>query len=218
MANKPRYAAPAGTPGRRQIAIAASVIIAYAALSHYVNSSPDARGLAAALSLGPVVLIALFLVWRWWPRTIAALITISTGVLLIAYWPVIERNYEWADLAQQCGVYALVAAGFAHSLFRGRTPTCTQIAHKLHGDLDPAEISYLRCATIAWATFYTLLAVAILVLYFLVPLEKWSLFVNFVTFGLIALMALIDHAIRRRVMPLRSSGGILTALRQALIG
>ncbi|MFI4890878.1 MAG: hypothetical protein ACHQIL_10140 [Steroidobacterales bacterium] len=218
MADNPEDAAPAGTPSRRQIAIAAGLIIAYAALSHYSNASPDARGLGAGLSLGPLLLIALFLVWRSLPRVIALLVTAGTGALLVIYWPAIERHYEWADLAQQCGVYALIAAGFARSLLAGHTPTCTQIGHRLHGELGPTEISYLRGATVAWAAFYALLAVAILVLYFLVPLGAWSMFVNFASFGLIALMALVDHAIRRRLLPRRSSGGILTALRQALIG
>jgi uncharacterized membrane protein len=218
MANSREVAAPAGTPSRGQIAVAAGLIIAYAALSHYSNASPEARGLGAALSLGPLLLIALFMVWRWWPRTIAALVTFGTGVLLVAYWPVIKRHYQWADLAQQCAIYALLAGSFARSLSGGRMPVCTQIAQKLHGELGPAEISYLRGATITWAAFYALLAVAILMLYFLVALDTWSIFVNFVTFGLIALMAFVDHTIRRRVLPRRSSGGILTALRQALIG
>jgi uncharacterized membrane protein len=218
MGEKIAPAAPVVTPSRKQIAIAAGIIIAYAALSHYSNASPGARGLAAALSLGPMLLIALFLVWRWLRRAIAALVTIGVALSLVAGWPVIERNYEWVDLAQQCGIYAFIAAGFGRSLSGGRTPTCTQIAQKLHGELGSSEISYLRRATAAWTVFYALLAAAILALYFLVPLAEWSVFVNFVAFGLIALMALADHAIRRRVLTRRSSGGILSALRQALIG
>jgi uncharacterized membrane protein len=218
MKDSSQRAAPAGAPSRLQLAIAAGILIAYAALSHYSNASPDARGLGAAVSLGPLLLIAAFLAWRSLPRIGAALVTTVAGAALVIYWPLIERHYEWADLAQQCGVYALIGAGFARTLLAGRTPTCTQIAQKLHGELGAAEISYLRGATIAWALFYALLAVAILLLYFLAPLRTWSIFVNFVSFALIALMALIDHAIRRRVLPRRAGGGLLTALRHALIG
>ena len=108
--------------------------------------------------------------------------------------------------------------GFARTLFGGRIPTCTQLALRLHGVLNAVELKYLRAATLAWAGFYLALAMAILVLYFAAPLSVWSMFVNFATFGLIALMALLDHAIRRRILPPRKGAGLLTALRQALLG
>lgn len=218
MSDAPAPAATAAAPSRRQVVIIACIIIAYAGLSHYGNSSPEARGLGAALSLGPVLLIALALAWRWLPKAVAALATLATVAALVAWWPAIRRNYEWADLAQQCGVFALIAAGFARTLTGGRVPACTAMAQRLHGALDAGELSYLRRATLAWALFYALLSVAILALYFLIPLSAWSMFVNFATFGLIALMALGDHLVRRRVLPPRSGGGILAALRAALIG
>ena len=215
---QPTPTAGAPKPGRRQIAILAGVIIAYAALSHYSNEEPQARGLGAALSVGPVLLIGLILAWRWLPRLLAALATLATIAALLRWWPQIRENYEWADLAQQCGIYLLIAWGFARTLTGGRMPTCAQIAVRLHGPLSAPETAYLRAATLAWAGFYLILAVLILALYFIAPLSLWSAFVNFGVFCLIALMALADHLLRQRVLPPRHSGGLLTALRQALIG
>ena len=214
----PTAAGALPTPSRRQILVLAGILIAYAALSHYSNESPEARGLGAALSLGPILLIALFLAWRWLARSLAALLTLCTAGALIRWWPDIKRHYEWADLAQQCAAYALISFGFARTLFGGRVPTCTQLALRLHGALGPDEQAYLRAATLAWAGFYLVIAVAVGVLYFIAPLSVWSIFVNFATFGLIALMALADHLLRRRLLPPRHGGGLLTALRQALIG
>jgi uncharacterized membrane protein len=88
---------------------------------------------------------------------------------------------------------------------------------KLHGAPTPKEITYTRWATVAWTLVYALLAAVILGLFFTVPLRVWSLFVNFYSFGLIAAIFLIDHAIRRRVLPHRP-GGILAAVRQSLGG
>jgi uncharacterized membrane protein len=90
----------------------------------------------------------------------------------------------------------------------GRVPVCTQIANGLRGALDPAEIAYTRRATLAWTVFYAVMTASILGLYFVVPLRVWSLFVNFATFGLIGLMALVDHALRRRVFSRRSDTGL----------
>jgi uncharacterized membrane protein len=91
------------------------------------------------------------------------------------------------------------------------------MADRLHGPLTPVEIAYTRRATEAWALFYSLIALAILLLFFSVSIRLWSLFVNFATFGLIALMAIADQAIRHRVLP-RHRHGILAAIRRAVLG
>ena len=210
----------ASSPGshRVQLTVVAALVVGYAALSHYSASSPDAKGLGAALSVAPVSLIGVLLAWRWTKPLTSLLITVSLCALLYHYWPAIERNYEWADLAQQCGAYGLIALGFVRSLFSGRIPLCTQLAIQVHGSLTPAEITYTRRATGAWGAFYVLMAVAILLLYFAVSLRVWSLFVNFATFGLMLLMGIADHAIRRRVLPRHPSGGILAIIHRTFLG
>jgi uncharacterized membrane protein len=170
------------------------------------------------LSVGPVLLIGLILAWRWTSPLTALLIAAVSCALLYRCWPAIERNFEWGDLIQQCAVYGLIAASFARSLFAGRVPICTQLASTMHGVLTPAEIAYTRRATIAWVVFYVLTTVAIPVLFFVAPLRIWSLFVNFGVFGLMIVMGIADHALRRRVLPRHPAGGILTIIQRALIG
>jgi uncharacterized membrane protein len=200
------------------LTVVAAVVIAYAGLSQYSSGEPNAKGLAAALSIGPVLLIGLGLIWRWTSLLTALAIAALVGAGLHRYWPAVKNNYEWADLAQQCGVYGLVALSFARSLLAGRVTLCAQLAIKMHGALAPVEIAYMRRATIAWAIFYLSLTAAILITYFLAPLRAWSLFVNFGTFGLIFLAGAADHALRRRLLPRHPRGGILTIIRHSLIG
>jgi uncharacterized membrane protein len=192
-----------------------AVFVAYAALSHYSNTVPDAKGLGTGLSLAPLLLIGAVLVWRWLRPLLASSIFVGTGILLFRYWPVLKGYYEWSDLVQQCGAYALVSLSFARSLFGGRVPLCTQLTAKLHGPPTHEEITYTRWATWVWTLVYALLAATILILFFATTLRVWSLFVNFYSFGLIGLTFIVDHAIRRRVLPHRP-GGLLAALRQSL--
>ncbi len=152
--------------------------------------------------------------WRW--RFAALLIAMLSGVLLYLEWPFIQSHYEWSDLAQQCGIYGLVALFFARSLFGGRVPVCGQLAHQMYGALTPDELVYMRRATVAWGAFYFLLAGAILVLFFVVPLRIWSVFTNFVTWGLMVLAGFVDHVLRRLLLPRHREGGILTLIRRAL--
>ena len=216
-ANQPeRPSGPADTnqrggPSRLQLFALTALIVAYAVLSQYSSEAPDARGLGAVLSLMPIVLIVTIVVWRWRRSLIGALVAISAATLLYLFWPVFwpifQKHYEWSDLTQQVGAYGLVAVSFGRSLYGGRVPVCTQIANSLRGVLDPAEIAYTRRATLAWTVFYAVLTASILALYFAVPLRVWSLFVNFATFALIGLMALVDHALRRRVFSRRLDTG-----------
>jgi uncharacterized membrane protein len=210
-------AAAAPRSSTRQLAVLIALIAGYAALSHYSNSRPDAKGLATGLSIGPVFLIGSLLLWRWTHPLIAALACALCGVLLYRYWDILTHYYEWSDLVQQCGAYVLVAVSFGRSLKGARVPLCTQLALKLHGALTPVEIGYTRKATVAWTIFYGLLAAAILSLFFVATRRIWSLFTNFATFALMGLMFFADHAIRRRVLPHRP-GGIRAALRQTLTG
>jgi uncharacterized membrane protein len=193
-------------------------IVLYAALSYYSDSVPDAKGLATSLSIAPVVLIGLVVLWRWAHRLVAGVLTVAAGVLLWRCWHLLQEYYQWNNLIQQCGAYGLVAVGFARSLAAGAVPLSTQISESLHGPLTAAETAYTRRVTAAWALFYALLALAILILFFLASLPVWSLFVNFGTFGLMGLMFIGEHFVRRRVLPQRRTVGILVALRQFFLG
>jgi uncharacterized membrane protein len=222
LASSPPVASPAehsprATRRGRWIAFA-GLFAGYALLSQYsaTASNPHARSLGAALSIGPVILILLVLLWVWRWRVAALIVALSSGALLYLKWPFIERHYEWSDLAQQFGIYGLVAIFFARSLFAGRVPVCDQLARQMYGALTPAETAYMRRATAAWAVFYFLLTAAVLILFFAAPLRVWSLFTNFVTWGLMVFAGFVDHALRQRVLPRHRDGGILTLIRRAL--
>jgi uncharacterized membrane protein len=199
---------------------AAGALLGYAALSQYsaTPSNPHARSIGAALSIAPVLLAALVLLWLWTWRWTALILAASASALLYRSWPVIERNFEWLDLVEQCGIYGLVAAVFVRSLFANRVPVCTQLAHEMYGTLTAVEIGYTRGATAAWAGFYVLLTLAILGLFFTLPQTAWYLFVNFATWGLMLIAGVADHAIRRRVLPRHEQGGVLTIIRRSLTG
>jgi uncharacterized membrane protein len=211
-------ASGAGAPTRTQMTVIAAVIIGYTGLSYYSDSTPDAPNLATGLSLAPMVLIGLVLAWRRTRPLITALIFGLICALLYRYWAFIRSNYQWSNLVQQFGAYGLVALAFARSLAKGQVPLCTQLAENLHGPVTPAEAAYTRRATVAWTSFYAMLSLAIVVLFFAAPQRVWSLFVNFVTFGLIAGMFFVEHAIRLKALPHPRRGGTLTALRQFLLG
>jgi uncharacterized membrane protein len=200
--------------GRRlQLAAVAVFLIAYAGLSHYSNSNPQAHDLGAALALAPVLAVGFVLIWRWSGALAGLLAAAAAAFLVHHYWPLFTRNFSIVYLIQQCGFYAIMAFGFGRSLLKGRVPLCTQLADKIHGPLSAAELRYTRKVTIAWVVFFLLNMAVSGVLFAFAPLRIWSLFANFLSLPLILLMFGAEYAVRRRALPQVQTSSLIATLR-----
>jgi uncharacterized membrane protein len=188
-------------------------VICYAGLSHYSNSIAKTHDMGVVLALGPVLILALLLLWRWTQPSVALMAAVATAVLLRHYWLVLEKNFPVVYLLQEGGFYSLMAASFGHSLFGNRAALCTRLADKAHGPLTLQEVLYTRQVTAAWALFFVLITAATVALFICVPLRVWSLFANFCVVPLIGLMFVAEYLVRRRVLPQVRRRGILDAVR-----
>jgi uncharacterized membrane protein len=198
---------------RLQLTTVVVLLVAYPALSHYSISIAKTHGWAVALALGPLLGIALLLIWRWARLPAALLAAATAALLLLHYWPLLERNYSLVSLLQECTFDLLMALSFGQSLRRGSVPLCTELADKLHGPLTPQEVIYTRRITAAWALFFVSIAATTGVLFYFAPLHAWSMFVNFCVLPLIGLMFAAEYAVRRRVLPQTQPRGLLSAVR-----
>jgi uncharacterized membrane protein len=203
-------ARPGGGP---QIAAVVLLIIAYAGLSHYSNSTQGAHDLGAALALGPVSIVSLVMLRRWTGPWITALLAAVAAALLYHYWSVFAKNFAWFYLLEECAVYGLLAVTFGRSLLGTRVALCTQLADKVHGPLNAREVRYSRRVTASWTVFFLFLATVTIVLFVWTPLHVWSLFTNFCTLPLIALMFAAENMLRRRALPQSHRTSILTTVR-----
>jgi uncharacterized membrane protein len=200
------------TTRRLQIAAVVVLIVAYSVLSHYSNGHAQARDLATLLALAPMSIFGLVLLWRLqWLLALAG--TLLTAALLYFFWSTLKDNFPLLYLVQQAGFYLLMAATFGVTLLKGWVPLCTQFADRVHGPLNAAELTYTRQVTAAWAVFFLLNLVLTFVLFGFAPLRTWSLFVNFVSLPLIALMFIGEYLVRRRVLKQVYPGGLMATLR-----
>jgi uncharacterized membrane protein len=201
-------------PGRRlQLAAVVLFFIAYSVLSHHSNLNPQARDLAVALALTPMLTLSAVLLWRWSGSWVALAAAGAAALLLRAAWPVLLQNFSDVYLVQQAGFFAVMAFTFARTLRKDCVPLCTQFADKVHGPLTALELRYTRHVTIAWALFFLLNLAATFLLFEFAPLRAWSLFANFISLPLILLMFVAEYAVRRRVLPKVPSNGLMATLR-----
>jgi len=102
---------------------------------------------------------------------------------------------------------------FARTLMAGRQPLCTRFAEAMHAPLTPQHQIYTRQVTLAWSLFFAAMTLASTLLFFLAPLATWSVFANFLTLPLVALMFIAEYAVRRYMLPETRNMNILDAVR-----
>jgi len=181
--------------------IAATILI-YTVLEHLTNANGSSSALGAALAVTPLFLAGMLLARRTARPRLSLLLTSGVaGVLLVRFWPQIERNFALMYLLQQAGVYLILAFSFGRSLMSGQVPLCTQWASIVHGPLSEPVQRYTRGVTLAWTLFFVGIALTSALLYAVAPLRVWSLLSNFVTLPLVALMFAVEYELRRHALP-----------------
>jgi uncharacterized membrane protein len=191
----------------------AALVIGYPLLAHYTNESERSGSLGALVAIAPVVLIALALAWRSPRRFILLGVLVLLCIALWAGWSALENHFGLVYWLQHVGLQLILFITFGRTLLAGRQPLCTRFAEAVHALVTPQHEIYARQVTIAWTLFFAAMALASTLLFFLAPLATWSVFANFLTLPLVALMFIAEYWVRRRVLPDMQHAHILDAVR-----
>ena len=191
----------------------AALLIGYPLLAHHTNESTHSGNLGALVAIAPVVLLALVLAWRSPQRIVMLGMFVLACATLWAGWSALEQHFGLVYWLQYLGMQLVLFMTFARTLIAGRQPLCTRFAEALHAPLTQQQEIYTRQVTVAWSLFFAALASASTLLFFLAPLTAWSVFTNFLTLPLVALMFIVEYWVRRRVLPDMQHGHILDAVR-----
>jgi uncharacterized membrane protein len=191
----------------------AALLVGYPLLAHYTNESAHDGSLGALVAIAPVVLIALVLAWRS-PRRLTMLgVLMLLCIALWAGWPALENHFGLVYWLQHVGMLLILFITFGRTLIAGRQPLCTRFARAVHAVVTPQHEIYARQVTIAWTLFFVAMALASTLLFFLAPLATWSVFANFLTLPLVALMFVGEYWVRRWALPEMRHMHILDAVR-----
>jgi len=179
----------------------AALVIAYSLLAHYTSDATRNPNLGALVSIAPLLLLALILAWRSPRRTVLLGALALSCIALSAAWPLLEHHFGLVYWLQNMGMYLILLVTFGRTLRAGRQPLCTRFSEALYGPVTPLHARYTRQVTIAWTVFFAAMALVSTLLFFLAPLSVWSVFSNFLTLPLVALMFVVEYAVRRYVLP-----------------
>jgi len=191
----------------------AVLVIGYPLLAHYTNESAHSGNMGALVAVAPLVLIALALAWRSPRRFIMLGVLVLLCIALWAGWSALENHFGLVYWLQHVGMLLILFMTFGRTLIAGRQPLCTRFAKAVHVLVTPQHEIYARQVTVAWTLFFVAMALVSTLLFFLAPLSTWSVFANFLTLPLVALMFIAEYWVRRRVLPDMRHTRILDAVR-----
>jgi uncharacterized membrane protein len=185
----------------------------YALLAHYTNITATADTLGISVALAPIALAAVSLAWHSSHRgAMFALLALSGAGVWLA-WITLQPHFSVLYWLEHAGTETVLCLAFARSLRPGSEPMCTYFAKIVHGPLAPPLERYTRQVTAAWAIFFGTMGAASTILFYGAPLALWSVFANFFTGPLIALMFIVEYAVRRRLHPGMEHAHILAAVK-----
>ena len=192
----------------------AALVIGYPFLAHYTNESAQNSSLGAVVAIVPVVVIALILSWRSPQRMLMLGLLVLFCLALWAGWSALEHHFGVVYWLQHTGMQIILFMTFGRTLIAERQPLCTRFAEAVHvAPLTPRHVIYARQVTVAWTLFFAAMALISTLLFFLAPLTTWSIFANFLTLPLVALMFIVEYWIRRWLLPHAQQAHFLDAVR-----
>jgi len=193
------------------------MIVTYAVLVHHVNASGQASTLGAVLALVPIFVLIITVAIKTTSRVAGIGLLLISGIASWLAWPFIKQHTGFVFWMQDIGLLLVLLMTFGWTLQKDRKPLCVHFAEMINGEALPAEHErYAHKVTVAWVAFFAMMIITSTLLFFMAPLAIWSIFVNFLTLPLVALMFMVEFMVRRRVLADLPTGHILDAVRAYL--
>lgn len=202
----------------RIVSIAAVLVIVaatilYSLLAHRLTASDDRSEVAYGFALASLFIVAVCLVIgqrrRW-------LFLALVSVAALAAWSLrhsLVWDPRWIYLLQHVGANVGLALLFGLSLVSPSGSLVTRMARSIQGELPEDVLRYTRRVTWAWTLFFAVMALVSIGLFCLADMSTWSVFINFLTLPLVALMFVIEYLVRRVVLPDVEHKSILAGVR-----
>jgi uncharacterized membrane protein len=156
---------------------------------------------SVGVALTPLLVGALIVSWRsrWrLPVLFVALVAVAGAV---TYRVELSRHVAALWLLQHVGGHAVLAIVFGRTLLPGEQPLATRVARAVLPSMPAEVVRYTRGVTLAWTIYFVTMAVLSLALYLGVGAEAWSTFATLVSGPLVALMFVLEFALRRFTVP-----------------
>ncbi|MCL2344763.1 MAG: hypothetical protein FWC58_02770 [Desulfobulbus sp.] len=174
-------------------------------ISYLVTVNPAPPPAAVLLSLAPLAVAIAASAWRSrWRALLLPLFLAGVALLLLNVDQLRGNHIAWLYFFQHAGTMLLLAFVFGGTLQDDDAAAlCSRLAIAITPAvaLDADYLRYTRQVTVAWTGYFAISAALSVALFFLAPIEAWSVFAIFVTPIAVGAMFAGEYLIRRRVVP-----------------
>lgn len=195
-------------------ALIVALFAAWAVAAHLASAGGGHPAINVLLGIGPIALVAGILIFRL-PNTLLRGAGLLAGLLLLArIWPYLHDNVQLLYYLQHLGTHLALGTLFGRTLFGPGEALITRCARAVFKDgMSERKIRYTRQVTIVWTAFFFTNAAVSTLLFLFAPPAIWSIYANLLGGPLIALLFLIEHLWRRRVLPPEERPSLAMAIR-----
>lgn len=198
-----------------RLALLAPFGLAYLWLGHQASTSSDPSLASLLIGLGPLAFSALVLALQ--ARSVWLLgLCVGALALILTHLGFLRANAPWVYFVQHAGMHALLGLMFGRTLGGAHADAlCSKVSQVVFGkeQLDEAYYRYTWRVTIAWTAYFGLTTLLSVLLFWLAPLEIWSIYANLLTPFIIGAIFVIEFAIRMRVLPRNRHASIAQTIR-----
>lgn len=189
-------------PGALRAVAIAALFLCWMVAAHLGSGGEGNLDLNVAVAVSPLIaagaMVFTMHLGRWWVWTLAALLAAG----LWALWPVLRVNVPLVYYLQHLGTHLALAVMFGRTLMGPGDALITRMSRFILGEhLSERNIRYTRTLTGVWVLFFLVNGLVSTLLFVWAPVQWWSVHANLLTWPLIGLMFLIEHVVRRRLLP-----------------
>ncbi len=186
----------------RNLAVAIGGTI-YLAIGFIASTESHPPLFAVLLGLFPLAAASLASAWKSKARGILLPIFVAAALAMALHPDELRDHAAWLYFLQHAGAMTLLGITFGVTLTGGHEEAlCSRIAgFMIHEELDADYLFYTWKVTLAWTIYFAASATISMLLFFLGPIEYWSIFANFATPISLGAMFAGEYLIRLRVLP-----------------
>jgi uncharacterized membrane protein len=197
-----------------RVGATAVLLLGWAVAAHLGSAGAGSADVNAALAVLPIVIALAVLLWQAHSRWLLAVGLVVAGGVVWVLWPQLRQNISLLYYLQHLGSHLALAVFFGRTMWGAGDALVTNMARFIYGDaLSARKVRYTRQVTVAWTVFFVANALVSTGLFLWAPLAVWSAHANLLTGPLIALMFLVEHQVRKRLLPPHERPSLAEALR-----